>query len=227
MPALQTKLEQPFAQLRDPARQIRETLVKGVQAIPAAGQSWHPFGVERLQFGDRSGLERFQIPEPRFRRFAQREFRTREQRLRQRRWRGGLFCQQRVDFPQQTVDRREKVREFRRHAGGTRKPDIWIFDFQQMPQPRLGFAQGGVRLVEKRKGRAVFRSLVRMRRPAERVEFLFDLLRVQPWAARFAEQGEEILGHACRQAEKLSPQEQCATALGFVTLKPPFCKSSL
>ena len=28
-------------------------------------------------------------------------------------------------------------------------------------------------------------------------------------------------------AEKLSPHEQCATAFGFVTLNPPFCKSSL
>ena len=29
------------------------------------------------------------------------------------------------------------------------------------------------------------------------------------------------------QAAKLSPQEQCATAFGLVTLKPPFCRSSL
>src|SRR2546423_1230166 len=29
------------------------------------------------------------------------------------------------------------------------------------------------------------------------------------------------------QTAKLSPQEQCATAFGFVTLKPPFCRSSL
>src|SRR6267378_8107908 len=37
--------------------------------------------------------------------------------------------------------------------------------------------------------------------------------------------------HRCRsqvnQAAKLSPQEQCATAFGLVTLKPPFCRSSL
>ena len=29
------------------------------------------------------------------------------------------------------------------------------------------------------------------------------------------------------QTAKLSPQEQCATAFGLVTLKPPFCRSSL
>ena len=29
------------------------------------------------------------------------------------------------------------------------------------------------------------------------------------------------------RAEKLSPHEQWATAFGLVTLKPPFCKSSL
>src|SRR5205814_8702273 len=37
--------------------------------------------------------------------------------------------------------------------------------------------------------------------------------------------------HRCRsqvnQAAKLSPHEQCATAFGLVTLKPPFCRSSL
>ena len=36
------------------------------------------------------------------------------------------------------------------------------------------------------------------------------------------EQGE-VIDHA----EKLSPQEQCATAFGFVTLNPPFWRSSL
>ena len=29
------------------------------------------------------------------------------------------------------------------------------------------------------------------------------------------------------QAAKLSPQEQCEVAFGLVTLKPPFCRSSL
>src|SRR5438309_10535924 len=33
----------------------------------------------------------------------------------------------------------------------------------------------------------------------------------------------EIISHAA----KLSPQEQCATAFGFVTLNPPFWRSSL
>src|SRR5215831_2583836 len=33
----------------------------------------------------------------------------------------------------------------------------------------------------------------------------------------------KVIGHA----EKLSPHEQWATAFGFVTLNPPFCKSSL
>src|SRR5437868_10758810 len=33
----------------------------------------------------------------------------------------------------------------------------------------------------------------------------------------------EVIGHAA----KLSPQEQCATAFGFVTLNPPFWRSSL
>src|SRR5437868_504382 len=36
-------------------------------------------------------------------------------------------------------------------------------------------------------------------------------------------QKREIIGHAA----KLSPQEQCATAFGLVTLNPPFWRSSL
>src|SRR2546421_6879952 len=46
--------------------------------------------------------------------------------------------------------------------------------------------------------------------------------RLQPRYARLLEQ-RKIIGHAA----KLSPQEQCATAFGFVTLNPPFCRSSL
>ena len=34
-------------------------------------------------------------------------------------------------------------------------------------------------------------------------------------------------GKVIDHAEKLSPQEQCATAFGFVTLNPPFWRSSL
>jgi hypothetical protein len=51
---------------------------------------------------------------------------------------------------------------------------------------------------------------------------LFDFLGIQPRPAREVEDGEEV-GHA----EKLSPQEQWATAFGLVTLKPPFWRSSL
>src|SRR5205807_8344691 len=45
---------------------------------------------------------------------------------------------------------------------------------------------------------------------------------IEPGRAGLVEQREEI-GHAA----KLSPQEQCATAFGFVTLNPPFWRSSL
>src|SRR2546423_5571210 len=46
--------------------------------------------------------------------------------------------------------------------------------------------------------------------------------RLQPRYARLLEQ-RKIIGHAA----KLSPQEQCATAFGFVTLNQPFDRSSL
>ena len=37
----------------------------------------------------------------------------------------------------------------------------------------------------------------------------------------------KLTGRGLVYAEKLSPQEQCATAFGFETLKPPFWRSSL
>ena len=92
-----------------------------------------------------------------------------------------------------------------------------------MPQPRPGFAQGRLRRVEPREIHVLARLLVGVFSAAEAVERLLDALRVEPRPARLAEPREEIFRHA----EKLSPHEQCATALGFVTLKPPFCRSSL
>jgi hypothetical protein len=46
---------------------------------------------------------------------------------------------------------------------------------------------------------------------------LFQAGRIEPGCARLVEKREAI-----DHAAKLSPQEQCATAFGFVTLKPPF-----
>jgi len=59
--------------------------------------------------------------------------------------------------------------------------------------------------------------------------FLGQAFRLPPQAGMPAYQATHH--HRCRsqvnQAAKLSPQEQCATAFGLVTLKPPFCRSSL
>src|ERR1700716_615101 len=57
---------------------------------------------------------------------------------------------------------------------------------------------------------------------AELSIFFLELLNVDPRPARQLQQSE-VIDHAA----KLSPQEQCATAFGFVTLNPPFCRSSL
>ena len=51
---------------------------------------------------------------------------------------------------------------------------------------------------------------------------LLQLVRIEPGRARLIEKSE-VIDHAA----KLSPQEQWATAFGFVTLNPPFCRSSL
>ena len=52
--------------------------------------------------------------------------------------------------------------------------------------------------------------------------FFLHHVGIQPRQTRLLEEKEEI-----SHAAKLSPQEQCATAFGLVTLNPPFCRSSL
>jgi hypothetical protein len=91
-----------------------------------------------------------------------------------------------------------------------------------MPQPRARIAQRVVSGVEFRKiDRRILRDIGMMRR-REHVEFFLQLAGIEPWTARLVE-NSKVIGHAA----KLSPQEQWATAFGLVTLKPPFCKSSL
>ena len=52
--------------------------------------------------------------------------------------------------------------------------------------------------------------------------FFLHHVSIEPRQTRLLEEKEEI-----SHAAKLSPQEQCATAFGLVTLNPPFCRSSL
>ena len=82
-----------------------------------------------------------------------------------------------------------------------------------MMQAQFRIAQNPKRFVQLRVG---------SRGASEREIFFLQLFRIEPGPSRFTEE-REVVGHA----EKLSPQEQCATAFGLVTLKPPFCRSSL
>ena len=82
-----------------------------------------------------------------------------------------------------------------------------------MMEPQFRIAQNAIGFIQLR---------VRRRGATEREIFFLQLFRIEPGPSRFIEE-REVIGHA----EKLSPQEQCATAFGFVTLKPPFCRSSL
>ncbi len=50
---------------------------------------------------------------------------------------------------------------------------------------------------------------------------------VQSRPNRFVKSRATLHISASFYTAKLSPQEQCATAFGLVTLKPPFCRSSL
>src|SRR3954462_2413924 len=91
-----------------------------------------------------------------------------------------------------------------------------------MMQPPLRVLQHVVSLVELREG--AFRAADRIRMLLQRLPAKDFLQRsgIEPGNPRLLEEREII-----RHAAKLSPQEQCATALGFVTLNPPFWRSSL
>ena len=91
-----------------------------------------------------------------------------------------------------------------------------------MPQPRFGFFQNAARQVQTGGAVSIALRFVRMPRSHELVVTRFHLLGLDPCSASEAEFGEMVV-----HAEKLSPQEQWATALGFVTLNPPFWRSSL
>ena len=103
-------------------------------------------------------------------------------------------------------------------------------------QKHFGFAsqtsvmQSPLRILQRLIGRIQFRESVFRTGPCRigmlfkrfPVKNFFDRSWIEPGHSRLLEQAEII-----RHAAKLSPQEQCATAFGFVTLNPPFWRSSL
>lgn len=89
-------------------------------------------------------------------------------------------------------------------------------------QTGRGIAQYAISLLQLRKPHGVSAARIRMRGGGcTQIAFL-EIGIVGNGPGVDAEQGKSV-----RHAEKLSPHEQCATALGFVTLNPPFCRSSL
>src|SRR5471030_1816998 len=93
-------------------------------------------------------------------------------------------------------------------------------------QSPFGILQDLICLIQARKARVLFIGSiclgVRVRLQSFLVIRVLQLSGIEPRRLRLIEQSE-IIDHAA----KLSPQEQCATAFGFVTLNPPFCRSSL
>src|SRR3954453_23537353 len=86
----------------------------------------------------------------------------------------------------------------------------------------LRVAQHLIGFIQLREIVSALRVGVGMRVERLRVEGVLQLVRIEPGIPRLMEQRKKI-GHAA----KLSPHEQCGTAFGFVTLNPPFCRSSL
>ena len=93
---------------------------------------------------------------------------------------------------------------------------------QKMPQACGGVLQYTARHVQPCGPIPITLSLVGVRCRHECMVPEFYLLGINPRHARDSEFRKVVV-----HAEKLSPQEQWATAFGFVTLNPPFCKSSL
>ena len=102
------------------------------------------------------------------------------------------------------------------------------FQAQEVVQPSFGILQHLIGLVQTRKGcvrcacAGPARLSVRVRQQGLLMIGVLQLIRIEPGCAWLIEKSE-VIDHAA----KLSPQEQWATAFGFVTLNPPFCRSSL
>ena len=89
------------------------------------------------------------------------------------------------------------------------------------PQPRIG--EHTVTFVYFVKFDVAVRAAdIWVRSARELMIFFLHHVSIQPRQTRLLEEKEEV-----SHAAKLSPQEQCATAFGLVTLNPPFCRSSL
>lgn len=93
---------------------------------------------------------------------------------------------------------------------------------QQVPKAGGGIGEGLEGLLQSAELPGVTRRGVGVQAGGLAEVSLLEIGFVQEGTTSQAEDGK-IVGHA----EKLSPQEQWATALGFDTLKPPFWRSSL
>src|SRR5437868_15130129 len=96
------------------------------------------------------------------------------------------------------------------------------FQTQEMVQASFGILQDLIGLIQPRKGCARYarvaaaRLRIRVRLQGLLMVAVLQLDQVEPRCAWLIKK-REIIDHAA----KLSPQEQCATAFGFVTLNPP------
>ena len=137
------------------------------------------------------------------------------------------FFQEKVRPLGQRADLRKQIVQLLRNRL-VRGRGRGTFQAQEVMQPPFGILQDLIGLIQIRKGcvrgagGAAARLSVRMCLQGLLMIRLLQLIRIEPGRARLIEKSE-VIDHAA----KLSPQEQWATAFGFVTLKPPFCRSSL
>ena len=94
---------------------------------------------------------------------SERDFFLRQQRCRERAGGGGLLLQKCRELPPMSGDRQEKIGQ---RAGNFLRPCELLrrLEFEQMAQPRRGFAECGVRAIELRKMRVIAARHVRVMR---------------------------------------------------------------
>lgn len=213
------ELKKFFVELGEPAGEIRKSKIEIVQRrefarlvdLPAVIDFAH--GTARLFVERAQGLPHF-LERPRGAEQFGFQKGTSERVARVTR-----FLQDGIGLLGHAGDFGEKLFQFSRD----RRRCAWcVFYFKEMLQATLRIAQDLIGLVELRERALVRPAGVRMSLQALAVENFLQRFRIEPGPARLFEK-REVIGHA----EKLSPQEQCATAFGLVTLKPPFCRSSL
>ena len=215
--------QQRFTHLGLPFAEVGEAGLQDLQIAGGGGVAIREAGVEGREAGEQSGALILQRGRDFLELLPQAHFLGGEEGFGERG--GGRFAafEESGDVLQRGTEPAEKGHHRVVDGHGTPGHLVELEEVLEAFFRRLQRFVGGVDL-----GGAcgIAAGLVGMRGAAGGEPGLLQGVRVEGGGTRQAEEGEGVR-HRENQAEKLSPQEQVTTALGFFTLKPPLCRSSL